>query len=251
MHALPKVVPWWSLLAWILTVSAPAAEPAESQAFGWVSLFNGRDLTGWEVKCRPADAQRVWFHVVDGAIEANSLDATGHDYVWLTTAREYTNFVLRLQFQAFRDSPGNTGVQIRSRYDTAAGWLDGPQVDIHPTGWWRTGMVWDETRGNQRWLWPAVPAGQWVDETMAKPGSRWFFADEPPGWNQLEIAAEGTRLRASLNGIPVMDWDGTGVLDDATHRERRVGLHGHIALQIHRGDQLRVRFKDLQIRELR
>jgi hypothetical protein len=43
---------------------------------------------------------------------------------------------------------------------------------------------------------------------------------------------------------------GAGVLDDATHISRNVGLKGHIALQIHRNDQLKIRFKDIMIREL-
>lgn len=216
----------------------------------WVSLFNGRDLSGWEVKCRPADRERAWWTVVEGAIEANSMGVAKHDYLWLLSAREYTNFVLRLRFQAFRDSPGNTGVQIRSRYDDAAGWLDGPQVDIHPPGAWRTGMVWDETRGNQRWLWPVIPKGTWVNDKMALPGATFRFADDTPAWNDFEVTADGTKLAARLNGVVVMRWDGEGVLDDATHRERRVGMFGPIALQIHTGDQLKVRFKDIEIKEL-
>jgi len=228
-----------------------AAEPAPGDRAGWTPVFNGRDLDGWVVKCKPADRERTWWRVVEGVIEANSMGAPKHDYLWLVTAREYTNFVLRLQFQTFRDSPGNTGIQIRSRYDDAAGWLDGPQVDIHPPGAWRTGMVWDETRGNQRWLWPPVPQGKWVDETMARPGAVIRFADTTPAWNDLEITADGPRLKAVLNGLVVMEWDGTGVLDDALHRERGVGLHGHIALQIHTGDELKARFRDLAIREVR
>ena len=226
-----------------------AAEPPRDDGPGWTPLFNARDLEGWVVKCKLSDRERTWWRVTDGAIEADSLGVPKHDYLWLATAREYTNFVLRLRFQAFRDSPGNTGVQIRSRYDETAGWLDGPQVDIHPAGPWRTGMVWDETRGNQRWLWPAVPQGKWVDETMARPGALFHFADDASSWNDLEITANGPRLKARLNGAVVMEWDGAGVLDDALHRERRVGLHGHIALQIHTGDELKVRFKDLQIQE--
>ena len=227
-----------------------AAEPPWNDGPGWASLFNGRDLDGWVVKCKPADRERTWWRVTEGVIEANSLGVPKHDYLWLATVREYTNFVLRLRFQAFRDSPGNTGVQIRSRYDDAAGWLDGPQVDIHPPGPWRTGMVWDETRGHQRWLWPAVAPGKWVDGTMARPGAAFHFADETPSWNDLEITANGLRLQAVLNGVTVMEWDGTAVLDDALHRGRHVGLHGHIALQIHTGDELKARFKDLRIREL-
>lgn len=216
----------------------------------WVSLFNGKDLAGWQVTGRPADVEKGFWRVEDGAIEANSLGQKGHDYVWLLSEKEYGDFELELQFQAFRDSPGNSGVQLRSRYDHTAFFLDGPQVDIHPPGPWRTGMIWDETRGSSRWLWPPVAKGKWVDESMAASNRVWRFNDEGDGWNLLQLRAHGTRLRAVLNGVTLMDWDGAGVLDDEVHRQRNVGLRGHIALQIHRNDQLRIRFKDIRVREL-
>lgn len=217
----------------------------------WQPLFNGRDLSGWTVRCKPEDRGRTWWRVEDGTIVADSMGAGNHDYIWLVTDREFGDFKLRLEFQAYRDCPGNSGIQIRSRYDVAAGWLDGPQVDIHPPEPWRTGMVWDETRGNQRWLWPAVAPGQWVNQSMARPGPVFRYADDAPGWNSLQITAQGSRLDAILNGVKVMEYDGTGVLDDATHRERRVGERGHIALQIHTGDLLKIRFRNLEILELR
>jgi len=154
---------------------------------GWTPLFNGRDLTGWTVKCRPADRAREFWRVEDGAIVADSLDRAGHDYVWLVTDREYADFVLRLRFQAYRDSPGNSGVQVRSRYDDQANWLDGPQIDINPPDPWRTGMIWDETRQVNRWLSPPVLKGKWVDASMAAPGLAFHYAGEDPAWNDLEI----------------------------------------------------------------
>ena len=217
---------------------------------GWTSLFNGKDLAGWAVQCKPQDKDKAFWKVEDGAIAADSMGAKGHDYVWLCTEKEYGSFVLRLRFQAFRDSPGNSGIQIRSHYDTEAGYLDGPQIDIHPRGPWRTGMVWDETRGSQRWLYPAVPKGKWVNESMAVKGARFLYHDQGDGWNTLEITADGMKLKAVLNGVAVMDWDGKGVLDDAVHKQRKAGERGVIALQIHRRDQLRIRFKDIALREL-
>lgn len=240
----------WKLAA-ALALSAWAGCATSSSTSPWHSLFNGKDLSGWTVKCKPADQGRTWWRVADGAIVADSMSAGKHDYVWLVSDREYEDFVLRLRFQAFRDSPGNSGVQVRSRYDDAEGWLDGPQIDIHPPEPWRTGMVWDETRGNQRWLWPAVPKGEWVNETMANPRLKFLAADGEAGWNDLEITASGMKLKAVLNGVTVMEYDGSGVLDDALHQERRVGRRGHLALQNHTGDELRIRFKDIQIRELR
>ena len=233
-------------LSFIVLLSLATASLAGD---GWNSLFNGRNLSGWMVKKAPADSGTTFWRVVDGAIEANSLEYGKHDYVWLLTEKEYGDFVLRLKFQAFRDSPGNSGVQIRSRYDNEASWLDGPQIDINPPGFWRCGMIWDETRENKRWLYPEIPKDEWVDSTMAVPGIVFYFNDDNPAWNELEISAQGTQLKAVLNGVSIMKWDGAGVLDDEVHKRYNVGMKGHIALQIHRNDELKIRFKDIQIKE--
>ena len=235
----------------LLTIGCKHGRTSASSAQDdWRTIFNGKDLTGWTVKCKPADQGQAFWKVDDGTILADSIGRKGHDYVWLVYDRELSDFALRLRFQAYRDSPGNSGVQIRSRYDDEAGWLDGPQVDINPPGPWRTGMIWDETRRNQRWLYPIIPKGEWVDESMANPNLFFHYSNESNGWNDLEIRATGTRFHAILNGVPVMTYDGKGVLDDAVHQERNVGMQGYIALQIHTGDELRIRYKDIQLLEL-
>ena len=70
------------------------------------------------------------------------------------------------------------------------------------------------------------------------------------GRNDLTIIARGTHVKTVVNGVVCADWDGTGVLDNAAHRERNVGCTGHFALQLHMKDQLRIRFKDIFVREL-
>ncbi|HEX2971264.1 MAG TPA: DUF1080 domain-containing protein [Tepidisphaeraceae bacterium] len=244
-----KMTALFPLAGLILTLlfAGPALGADQPQ---WQPLFNGKNLDGWTVKCKPADRAFTCWRVEDGTILADSMDVAKHDYLWLTTNQEYSDFVLRLRFQAYRNSPGNSGVQIRSRYDDAAGWLDGPQIDINPPGPWRTGMIWDETRGVSRWLCPDIPQGKWVDESMAKPDLKLFFSDQQPAWNDLEITAIGMKLKAVLNGVTIMEYNGAGVLDDSTHKQRNVGQKGVIALQIHTGDRLRIRFKDIQIQDL-
>ena len=244
---LQQVLPLFLMAALAL---AGCASSSRTTGEGWKSLFNGRDLAGWTVKTKPADRDMGFWRVEDGAIVADSMGQKRHDYVWLLTDEEYSDFVLRLRFQAYRDSPGNSGVQIRSRYDDEAGWLDGPQIDINPPGAWRTGMIWDETRGSKRWLYPEVPKGEWVDPSMAAPELVFHYADDEPAWNTLEIRAVGTEITARLNDVLVTEYDGQGVLNDETHRKHQVGMDAHIALQIHRGDQLRIRFKDISIRKL-
>ncbi len=233
-----------------LFVPALAAEiqPGGTDDGSWIALFNGRDLDGWTVKCKPEDRDKGFWRVDQGTILADSIGRKGHDYVWLTTNREYSDFILRLEFQAYRSSPGNSGVQIRSRYDETQWWLNGPQVDIHPPGPWRTGMMWDETRGNQRWIFPDLPKDKWVDETMSKPARIFYYGEEADAWNTLEISARGTKFTAVLNGVQITDYEGKGVLDDEAHQKLQVGRKGVIALQIHTGDELRIRFRNIRIK---
>ncbi len=227
-----------------------APSPGSPQSETWTSLFNGRDFTGWTIKCKPADQDKQFWHVQNGTILADSIGHTDHDYIWLLTDKQYSDFVLRLRFQAYRDSPGNSGVQIRSRYDDDAGWLDGPQIDINPPEPWRTGMIWDETRQVNRWLYPDLPKDEWVNESMADPNLIFRYSDQLPRWNSLQITAIGNQISAVLNGVPVTNYDGSGVLNDAIHQYRDVGRSGHIALQIHKNDQLKIRFKDIFIKDL-
>lgn len=221
----------------------------------WIPLFNGRDLTGWTVKTQPQDTDKAFWRVDAGSILCDSLGHTDHEPIWLMTDREFGDFELQLKFQAYRHSSGNSGVQFRCRYDENAdggGGLDGPQVDIHPhpPQTWRTGLIYDETRGERRWVSPSLPDAK-IDESHQTPGHVFKFSDEGDGWNELTIICRGYRVSTILNGVAITDWDGTGVLDNASHIVRRVGRTGHIALQVHRRDQLFIRYKDIRIRELK
>ena len=111
---------------------------------GFVSLFDGKTLSGWTVKCLPKDrelAKMAW-SVDRGTILANTIGHKDHFYIMLVSDKEYV-----------------------------------------------------------------------------------------------------------LNGVTVVDYDGAGVLNDAAHKQRGVGLRGSIGLQIHMNDELELRFRDLRIKE--
>jgi type 1 glutamine amidotransferase len=221
--------------------------PAE----GWESLFNGQNLNGWTVRCRPDDKDKAFWKVADGAIECDSLGRPEHDYVWLEANKGYADFQLRLKFQAFKSSKGNSGVQFRSRYGD--GWLDGPQVDVYPPDPLRTGLIYDETTGVRRWIYPSLPDSRMVREKApaSAQATRLVYADDDPAaWNTLELVADGTKVTTFVNGLRVADFNGAGILDDRVHADRQVGMAGKILLQLHTRDELRIRFKDLWIRTL-
>lgn len=226
----------------------PAASQASASEDGWVSLFDGRTLDGWTVKCKPKDdAKRDYWRVEDGTIAAAVPAGSDHDYIWLVHRDEFADFELKLEVQTTAETKGNSGIQVRSRYDDAAYWMDGPQVDINPPGPWRSGFIYDETRGAQVWLWPDVGSPANAKPEHAPAGWKWSHA---PAWNDIHVVCRGTRIQTAVNGVTVADYDGAGRLDDAAHRERNVGMKGHIALQIHPGGMMHIRFRDLRLRPL-
>lgn len=216
----------------------------------WISLFNGENLEGWTVKCKVDDQSKKYWSVKNGYIEVNSLGDKNHDYIWLMTDKEYRDFSLKLKFAAFKDSPGNSGVQIRSRYDVAEGWLDGPQIDIHPQGPWRSGMMWDETRGTNRWIYPDIPKGDWVNESMRKEVPEFHYSDENIEWNEIEITVKGWSVVTFLNGTKITDFDSKELLNTEYHKKYGVGKKGHICLQLHMKDELKMFYKDIMVKEL-
>ena len=220
----------------------------------WISLFNGQDLYGWSVKALEADQGKDYWKVEDGVIVCNSMGDKDHSTMFLQHALPIDDFELKLKFKAYRDSPGNSGVQVRSRWDDGpsapdGGKMDGPQIDIHPPAPWRTGLIYDETREAQRWISPSLPTWK-IEEEQGPDQWIFYFSDDPPVWNDLHIRCDGTQIKVTVNRVPVSDFDGAGVLDDADHQKHRVGMEGFIALQLHAKNELRIGFKDIFIRKL-
>lgn len=238
--------------ALVLFILLGACLTVTSQQNEGESLFNGKDLSGWMVQCQPQDSGKTFWTVDEGTILCNSIGKKEHHHVWLVSEQVFTDFELNLKFQAYPDSPGNSGLDFRCRYDslTEGGWMDGPQVDINPSGmFWRTGLIYDETTGVRRWIHPSLP--DWNMPEEYKPEKCLFkYAKDGDGWNDLTLICKGMHIRTLVNGIVCTDWDATGTLDDAVHQKRRVGQSGHIALQLHNGDELRIRFKDIWIKKL-
>jgi hypothetical protein len=225
----------------------------------WVGLFNGENLDGWQVKCQEKDkGQRFWSVDEDeGAISCNSTESKDHGYVWLMHEKEFSDFELRLKFKVSRETSGNSGVQVRSRYDEnavvdnngKAGWLDGPQVDIAPENPWRNGLIYDETREVKRWINPSLPDWKINKEDYASEKVIFYWEDGETGWNDMTIICRGTHIKTIVNNVVVSDYDGAGVLDDKAHEKHNVGMNGHIALQLHKNSENKIWYKDLEIRE--
>ncbi len=114
--------------------SSTAADAPPTDETGFVPLFNGRDLTGWD-----GDA-KLWI-VENGMLVGRSPGIKYNDF--LSTAKTYGDFILRFQVRLL-DNRGNSGVQFRSqRVPLPSHEVSGYQADIS-AGWW--GNLYDESR---------------------------------------------------------------------------------------------------------
>jgi hypothetical protein len=224
----------------------------------YTKLFNGQNLDGWQLKAQKQDLDKSFWSVENGSIFCNSMESKAHGYIWLMNEKEFGDFELRLKYRVSTDSKGNTGVQIRSRYfekdvveGDFPGWLDGPQVDIEPSNPWRTGLIYDETRTEKRWISPSLTDSKIAKENTTHKRIVFYRDNELSGWNDLIIVCKGTNIKTFVNNFLVSDFDGTGVLDNDGHKKYDVGLKGHIALQIHKNSENKIWFKDIEVRELK
>ncbi|MEP3570617.1 MAG: family 16 glycoside hydrolase, partial [Flavobacteriaceae bacterium] len=123
---------------------------------GFIPIFNKETLDGWKVYGSPLDVEKKYWKVENNAITCNTMGDKDHGAVWLFYEEELKDFELKIKFQAYRDSPGNSGLQVRSRF-YEGGDIDGPQFDIHPPDPFRTALLYDESDGYNRWIYPSMP----------------------------------------------------------------------------------------------
>lgn len=207
---------------------------AATDAEGFVLMFNGRDLSGWEGKAG-------WWHVEDGAITSQSTPEkpceSAHYLMW--RGGEPGDFDLRLEYRLVG---GNSGVQFRSRelpnWDTS-----GYQADMEDGGQW-SGCLFEHTRGG------VAMRGEQV--VIAKDGTREVtpLGDaaellkkvRKQDWNSYRILAVGPELTLEINGV---------VMARAIDRQEGLAARrGVIALQMHPGPPMKVQFRNLRIKLL-
>jgi hypothetical protein len=175
-----------------------------------IQLFNGKDLSGWTVH-----GTEKWF-VERGELICES--GPDKNYGYLATEREFKDFRLSVDF--FQEANGNSGVFFHSSIDGTR--ISGWQAEVAPAGLHTGGIYESYGRG---WL--------------IKPDHANDRALNTGGWNTLVVEVTGNRVTTWLNGQLMVE------LNDTQIGSRT----GKIALQIHDGGGVRVRWKNLQLTE--
>ena len=197
-------------LVWTPIQSPALAEVEE----GFISIFNGKDLTGWEGK------PGLWT-VRDGVLVGDSPGIRHNTF--LATARTYEDFILKLSFRLV-NGEGNSGVQFRSRRIPDSEEVSGYQADIGQQYW---GSLYDESR-RRRILVDARKAG--VMEVVNR-----------KGWNDLVVRCRGDQVTIELNGLKTVDY---------REPDSEIARSGIIAFQVHSGGPMEIQFKNIRIKEL-
>ena len=182
---------------------------------GWVSLFNGKDLSGW------AELEgKAKFEAEDGQIIG--ITSPHNPNSMLCTNESYDNFILELDVKV--DSPLNSGIQVRSHLNDKDE-VYGLQIEVDPSSRAWSGGIYDNNRRG------------WLVNLKDKPEKQKTFKNRE--WNHYRIRFNEDTLSSWINEVPI------ATLVDTLNAPR-----GFIALQMDNNERegLQVRFKNIRIK---
>ena len=186
-----------------------------TDADGFTSIFNGKDLTGWTIQ-----GTEKWYVAGDGNLVCES--GPEKKYGYLATEASYDDFDLTLEFRQGAD--GNSGVFFRTLFKDVTDIRQGWQAEVAPPGSNTGGIYESHGRG-------------WI----VKPGAEEQKALRYGEWNSMRVRVDGGHVTTWLNGMQMID------LNDETLAK---ALPGSIALQIHSGDNVKVEWRNLRVKRL-
>jgi hypothetical protein len=176
-----------------------------------ISLFNGKNLDGW------VNYGREKWYVEDGLLVCES--GQYKEYGYLGTEQKFKDFDLTLEFK--QEANGNSGVFFRSSIEGTK--ITGWQGEVAPKGQHTGGIYESYGRG---WLIQPIPSR----EEILKEGE----------WNTMRIRCVGDEVTTYLNGIEMI-----------TLKDEKIGqADGQIALQIHDGGGIKVRWRNIRVKRL-
>lgn len=201
---------------------------------GFTSLFNGKDLTGWD------GDPKLW-KVENGEVigTCTGPDAMPNNSFLIWRGGMVEDFELHATVRVEGDN--NSGIQYRSRRLPTVAWvITGYQIDIHPATE-HTGMTYEEKgRG--------IFGLNGTNVMLDPEGALWQLSTHEPvkvdvsQWNEYTIIARGNHLVHMINGKI------TSELTD--YDEGKRALVGLLAIQLHRGNPNSVHIKDLRLKVL-
>ena len=178
---------------------------------GFTSIFNGENLDGWI-----NHGHEKWY-VDNGEIICES--GPKEEYGYLSTEKFYDNYELTLEFK--QEANGNSGVFFRSTLDGVK--ISGWQVEVAPPEHHTGGIYESYGRG-------------WLIQPEPEKDAKLKMGD----WNLMRIIVANDKVTTWLNGQQMV-----------SIKDTKIGQgKGAIALQIHDGGGIKVRWRNLKVREI-
>ena len=199
-------------------------DPEPDVTEGFTPMFNGKDLSGWTAK-----GGTCQFEVKDGKVVGTCVEGSDSTYL-CTDKADYENFVFSCDIRWLVE--GNTGVMFRAQVKPGKDDKEtvfGPQAEMEEAskgrGW--SGGIYGQSCGG--YFYPC-----WLKEHADARA-----AQKKDDWNRLTISAEGNVMKTWLNGVPIANH-----VDDGTYAK------GFFGLQIHKGQEGTVLFRNVRVKEL-
>src|SRR5438876_7257954 len=227
------------LAAGVLFLALPAIgrcdEPQPSRPpEGFVAIFNGKDLTGWE-------GSPDYWSVKDGCLTGVTDGSLKYNRFIIWRGGALKNFELRVQVKV--TPGGNSGLNYRSQHrpDLGEGVVTGYQCDVVADRPDYNGMLYEE-RGRR------ILAHTGEKVIIDADGQPWvvdklevkeFKAGE---WHDFRVLVEGNRHRHWIDGHLTVD------IIDLDVKGRK--LEGILGMQVHVGPKMTIEFKDLYLKKL-
>lgn len=219
--------------------------PAADGEKGFAQIFNGKDLAGW-------DGNRELWSVKDGAIVGQTTPehpANGNTFlIW--TNGGVDDFELRLSYTITANNDkgfANSGIQYRSKVLDEKKWVvGGYQADME-AGTTYSGILYEErmTRGimaarGEKVVWDKDCKKQVTGSVGSSEEIQAGIKKDD--WNEYVVIAKGNHLQHFINGRQTVD-----VTDEC---EAKAVKSGVLALQLHAGQPMTVRFKNIRMKTL-
>ena len=221
----PTVLALFALCLLAAAFVVAADKPAGADEEGFVTLFNGKDTTGWVYGEKQAGKG---YQVENGVLYCTEKDGGN-----LYTEKEYGDFAFRFDFKL--EDSSNNGVGIRAPLKGDAAYV-GMEIQVLD----------DNGKAYKGKLRPAQYHGSIYDVVPAKTGSLKPACE----WNTEEIAANGRHVTVKLNGNTIVDANLDDIKDEVVLK-KHPGLKrekGHIGFL---GHGSRVEFRNIRIKELK
>lgn len=201
---------------------------------GFKSLFNGKDLTGW-------DGNPKFWSVVEGVIQGQTTkeNPTSGNTFLIWRDGQVDDFELRSQFKIVG---GNSGIQYRSK-DMGNWVVGGYQADFDAANGY-TGILYEEkaTRGimSARGTKTTYSADGKKEESRFADGNELKEKIKFEDWNEYVVIASGSHMTHKINGAVMSE-----TVDNDPAKQVMSGI---LALQLHAGPPMTVQFKNIRLK---